>query len=299
MIADQVDAKGRPGWERPSERTMRRQPGAATPAVAEDEVIVRWPTWPRLASFACRIACTVGHRWWHAHAAHVRCRSPRRSPPRPDGSPCARRHGAAYRLNPRSRLLKRHRYYWFRGRILALEALGRVVEEHGSVAARMCADAVLARFGDGLDLTTLEGAYVVREAAHRLGNAGTAASQVAVPFVKGTTPQSQQRPAAPSAARGWAWRPSLGHAGSHRAAPRRSIAAARRGQSWADLVPAGSLSRGFVRCSPGNAPGGRPAQAQVPRPAALRRSRPRSGVSKGFTRAHYACACARASRVRA
>jgi hypothetical protein len=38
----------------------------------------------------------------------------------------------------------------------------------------MCADAVLARFGDGLDLTTLEGAYVVREAAHRLGNAGTA-----------------------------------------------------------------------------------------------------------------------------
>jgi hypothetical protein len=74
------------------------------------------------------------------------------------------------RLKPKSRLLKAHRFYWFYGRILALEALGRVVEEHGSVAARMCADAVLARLDEGLHLTTREGAYVVREAAHRLAD---------------------------------------------------------------------------------------------------------------------------------
>jgi hypothetical protein len=76
------------------------------------------------------------------------------------------------RLKPKSRLLKRHRFYWFWGRLLALEALGRVVEEHGPVAARMCADAVLARLDEGLDLTTREGAFVVREAGHRLGNVG-------------------------------------------------------------------------------------------------------------------------------
>src|SRR5262245_53222311 len=69
------------------------------------------------------------------------------------------------KLKPRSRLLKKHRNYWFYGRVQALEALGRIVEEHGVVAGRMCADEVLARLDDGLDLTTREGAYVLREAA--------------------------------------------------------------------------------------------------------------------------------------
>jgi hypothetical protein len=76
------------------------------------------------------------------------------------------------KLKPRARLKakKALRYCWFAGRNGALSAIGIIAEEHGPIAARMCADAALSRLAEGLDLTTREAAYVAREAAHRLTN---------------------------------------------------------------------------------------------------------------------------------
>jgi hypothetical protein len=75
-------------------------------------------------------------------------------------------------LKPRARLKEKRalKYHWFAGRNGALAAVGRVAESDGPIAARMAADAVLSRIDEGLDPTTREAVYIIREAAHRLSN---------------------------------------------------------------------------------------------------------------------------------
>src|SRR5262245_10855636 len=76
------------------------------------------------------------------------------------------------KLKPRARLKAKRvlHYHWFAGRYRALSQVGIVAEAHGTIAARMCADTVLARLNAGINLTTADAAYVVREASHRLAD---------------------------------------------------------------------------------------------------------------------------------
>jgi hypothetical protein len=81
-------------------------------------------------------------------------------------------------LTGMTRRVRPHRrtghYKWFIGRLKLLSVLGRIVADHGPIAARMCADAIQAEIDAGNEPTTREAIIIAKLAASNLTKPRTA-----------------------------------------------------------------------------------------------------------------------------
>jgi hypothetical protein len=74
--------------------------------------------------------------------------------------------GLSRRTRPSVRI--GYHYRWFLGRYKLLAVLGRIVADHGPIAARMCADTIQAEVDAGDEPTTREAIVIAKLAASNL-----------------------------------------------------------------------------------------------------------------------------------
>lgn len=80
--------------------------------------------------------------------------------------------GMTRRVRPKAR--EGYRYKWFIGRLKLLSILGRIVADHGPIAARMCADVIQREVDADNEPTTREAIIIARLTASRLVKPRTA-----------------------------------------------------------------------------------------------------------------------------